>query len=146
MADIWSFLLQTLTASGVAALLLLVKAMFRDKLPPRWQFAVWSILGVVVLLPGLEPEGVPLPSVLGLVSVPQPVSAPSRRAVDRTPARNFFMFILLFVSCRPVVQAARCPYRKHTCSRAQEDYKRYSGKLQGRGHVNFHKFPAGWGG
>ena len=51
MADIWSFLLQTLTASGVAALLLLVKAMFRDKLPPRWQFAVWSILGVVVLLP-----------------------------------------------------------------------------------------------
>ena len=51
MADIWSFLLQTLTASGVAALLLLVKAMFRDKLPPRWQFAVWGILGVVVLLP-----------------------------------------------------------------------------------------------
>lgn len=30
MFDIWAFLLQTLTASGVAILLLVVKAMFRD--------------------------------------------------------------------------------------------------------------------
>ena len=51
MADIWSFLLQTLTASGVAALLLAVKAMFRDKLSPRWQFAVWGVLAVILLLP-----------------------------------------------------------------------------------------------
>ena len=35
MTDIWSFLLQTLTASSAAVLLLLVKAMFRDKLSPR---------------------------------------------------------------------------------------------------------------
>ena len=40
MTDLWSFLLQTLTASGVAALLLAVKALFRDKLSPRWQFGV----------------------------------------------------------------------------------------------------------
>ena len=51
MTDIWSFLLQTLTASGVAALLLAVKAMFRDKLSPRWQFAVWGVLAVILLLP-----------------------------------------------------------------------------------------------
>lgn len=51
MGDLWAFLLQTLTASGVAVLLLIVKAMFRDKLSPRWQFAVWGILGVVLLLP-----------------------------------------------------------------------------------------------
>ena len=51
MADIWSFLLQTLTASGAAALLLAVKAMFRDKLSPRWQFAVWGVLAVILLLP-----------------------------------------------------------------------------------------------
>lgn len=51
MTDIWSFLLQTLTASGVAALLLAVKAMFRDKLSPRWQFAVWGLLAVTLLLP-----------------------------------------------------------------------------------------------
>ena len=51
MRDIWSFLLQTLTASGVAALLLAVKAMFRDKLSPRWQFAAWGVLAVVLLVP-----------------------------------------------------------------------------------------------
>lgn len=51
MSDIWSFLLQTLTASGAAVLLLAVKALFRDKLSPRWQFAVWSILALVLLMP-----------------------------------------------------------------------------------------------
>lgn len=51
MTDIWAFLLQTLTASGAAVLLLVVKAMFRDKLPPRWQFAAWGVLGLVLLLP-----------------------------------------------------------------------------------------------
>ena len=51
MFDLWAFLLQTLTASGAAALLLLLKALFRDKLPPKWQFAVWSVLALVLLLP-----------------------------------------------------------------------------------------------
>lgn len=51
MFDFWSFLLQTLTASGVAALLLVIKAMFRDKLPPRWQFMIWGVLGISMLIP-----------------------------------------------------------------------------------------------
>ena len=51
MRDIWAFLLQTLTASGAAALLLVVKAMFQDKLSPRWQFAIWGVLGAVLLIP-----------------------------------------------------------------------------------------------
>lgn len=51
MTDIWGFLLQTLTASGAAALLLAVKWMFRDKLSPRWQFAMWGILALMLLLP-----------------------------------------------------------------------------------------------
>lgn len=51
MTDFWSFLLQTLTASGAAVLLLIVKAMFRDKLSPRWQFAAWGVLGVILLFP-----------------------------------------------------------------------------------------------
>lgn len=51
MTDLWSFLLQTLTASGAAVLLLAVKAMFRDKLSPRWQFAAWGVLGLTLLLP-----------------------------------------------------------------------------------------------
>ena len=51
MSDIWAFLLQTLTASGAAVLLLAVKALFRDKLPPKWHFAIWVILGIVLLIP-----------------------------------------------------------------------------------------------
>ena len=51
MFDIWSFLLQTLTVSGAAVLLLGVKALFKDKLPPKWQFGVWIVLGVLLLLP-----------------------------------------------------------------------------------------------
>lgn len=51
MSDIWSFLLQTLTASGAAAVLLAVKAMLRDKLSPRWQFAAWGVLGLVLAVP-----------------------------------------------------------------------------------------------
>ena len=51
MFDIWSFLLQTLNVSGVAALLLTAKALFKDKLPPKWQFAIWGILGVMILIP-----------------------------------------------------------------------------------------------
>ena len=51
MLDIWGFLLQTLTASGVAVLILIIKSLLKDKLPPKWHFAVWSILGIIVLLP-----------------------------------------------------------------------------------------------
>ncbi len=51
MTDLWSFLLQTLNASGVAVLLLVVKALLTDKLPPKWQFSVWGVLGAVLLIP-----------------------------------------------------------------------------------------------
>lgn len=51
MFDIWGFLLQTLTASGVAVLLIVIKALFKDKLPPKWHFAVWGVLAVMLLIP-----------------------------------------------------------------------------------------------
>ena len=51
MFDIWGFILQTLTVSGVAVLLLIIKALLKDKLPPKWHFAVWSILGIMILFP-----------------------------------------------------------------------------------------------
>ena len=51
MTDLWSFLLQTLTASGAAAFLLVVKYLFRDKLSPRWQFGIWGLLALVLLHP-----------------------------------------------------------------------------------------------
>ena len=51
MTDLWSFLLQTLTAAGAAAFLLVVKYLFRDKLSPRWQFGIWGLLALVLLWP-----------------------------------------------------------------------------------------------
>lgn len=51
MFDIWGFLLQSLTASGAAVLLLVIKALFKDKLPPKWHFAVWGVLGIMILIP-----------------------------------------------------------------------------------------------
>lgn len=51
MRDLWAFLLQTLTVSGAAVLLLIVKALFRDKLSPRWQFSAWGVLGILLLVP-----------------------------------------------------------------------------------------------
>lgn len=51
MDNIWEFLYQTVTVSLVAALLLLVKLLLRDKLPPRWQYGVWVILALRALIP-----------------------------------------------------------------------------------------------
>ena len=51
MTGFWGFLLQTLYVSLVGGLLLLVKAIFRDKLTPRWQYGVWSILALRILVP-----------------------------------------------------------------------------------------------
>lgn len=51
MSNLWEFLLQTLTVSLTAGLLLLCKALFRDKLPPRWQYGIWLVLALRILLP-----------------------------------------------------------------------------------------------
>ena len=51
MKDIWGFLVMTLQVSSVALLVLLFKRIFRDKLPPRWQFAIWVIPFLVAIMP-----------------------------------------------------------------------------------------------
>ena len=51
MEHIWSFLLQTITVSIAAAVLLIAKRLFLDKLSPRWQYGVWAILAARLLLP-----------------------------------------------------------------------------------------------
>lgn len=51
MRDIWAFLIVTLTVSGVAAVLLIVKWLLKDKLPPRWQFSAWLVVLLAVLIP-----------------------------------------------------------------------------------------------
>ena len=51
MENIWAFLEQTLAASLTAAVLLIAKRLFLDKLSPRWQYGVWAILALRILLP-----------------------------------------------------------------------------------------------
>ena len=58
MGNIWEFLYQTLTVSIVAAALLFIKWLLRDKLSPRWQYGVWAVLALRALLPASTARGV----------------------------------------------------------------------------------------
>ncbi len=51
MYNIYSFLYYALSMSVMALFLLMIKQIFLDKLSPRWQYGVWSILAIRVLLP-----------------------------------------------------------------------------------------------
>ena len=51
MTNLWAFLLQTLYVAGVGLLLLAIKTLLKDKLSPRWQYAVWVVLALRILLP-----------------------------------------------------------------------------------------------
>ena len=51
MENIWSFLLQTLSVSLIGLLLLVVKLLLRNRLSPRWQYAVWGVLAVRLMVP-----------------------------------------------------------------------------------------------
>ena len=51
MTNIWGFLNQTVTVSIVAAVLLIIKYLLNDKLSPRWQYGIWSIFALRLLLP-----------------------------------------------------------------------------------------------
>ena len=64
MGNIWEFLYQTLTVSIVAAALLFIKRLLRDKLSPRWQYGVWAVLALRALLPASTARGVVPPLAL----------------------------------------------------------------------------------
>lgn len=51
MRDIWGFLLQTFTVSSVALIIIILKKVFKDTLPPKWHFAMWGIVGIFTLIP-----------------------------------------------------------------------------------------------
>lgn len=51
MITIWAFLQQTCAASIVALFLLILQRIFLDKLSPRWQYGVWTVLLVRLVLP-----------------------------------------------------------------------------------------------
>ena len=51
MTNLWAFLLQTLYVTGVGLLWLAIQPLLKDKLSPRWQYAVWAVLALRILLP-----------------------------------------------------------------------------------------------
>ena len=51
MTNIWGFLNQTLFFSSIAAVILFIKFIMRDKLPARWQYGVWNIAILCVFIP-----------------------------------------------------------------------------------------------
>lgn len=51
MYNIWGFLLQTIAVSIVAGIILLLKKIFEDKLSPKWQYGIWSLLAIRILVP-----------------------------------------------------------------------------------------------
>ena len=51
MGNIWGVLLQTATVSLIAGMLLLLKWIMADKLSPKWQYGVWSVLALRILIP-----------------------------------------------------------------------------------------------
>jgi len=61
MKDIWGFLLQTVNISAIAAVILILKSLLKDKLPPRWQYHVWYLLAVCMVIPVGTAGGVLLP-------------------------------------------------------------------------------------
>ncbi|MBR3809136.1 MAG: hypothetical protein IKK46_02400 [Clostridia bacterium] len=61
MVNIWEFLLQTISVSLVAGLILIVKNIFKDKLTPRWQYGIWVLLILRIFLPVKADKFVLLP-------------------------------------------------------------------------------------
>ena len=61
MNNIWSFLIQTLSASVIALLLLFIKGIMADKLSPRWQYSVWCLLALRIIIPVASNQNVFLP-------------------------------------------------------------------------------------
>lgn len=49
--NVWGILLQAIEVSLVAALILIVKKLFENKLSPRWQYSIWILLAAKILVP-----------------------------------------------------------------------------------------------
>ncbi len=61
MNNIWIFLTQTLSVSVVALLLLFLKGIMADKLSPRWQYSVWCLLALRIIIPVASNQNIFLP-------------------------------------------------------------------------------------
>ncbi len=61
MNNIWNFLIQTLSVSVVALLLLFLKGIMADKLSPRWQYSVWCLFALRIIIPVASNQNIFLP-------------------------------------------------------------------------------------
>lgn len=61
MSNIWAFLTQTLSVSVVALLLLFLKGIMADKLSPRWQYTVWCLFALRIIIPVASNQNIFLP-------------------------------------------------------------------------------------
>lgn len=61
MNNIWNFLIQTISVSVVALLLLFLKGIMADKLSPRWQYSVWCLLALRIIIPVASNQNIFLP-------------------------------------------------------------------------------------
>ena len=51
MVNLWEFLFQSLTASMIAAIILIIKYIFKDKLSASWHYGVWGALALRIIVP-----------------------------------------------------------------------------------------------
>lgn len=51
MYNIWGFLLQTIAVSIVIGIIFILKRIFEDKLSPKWQYGIWTLLAIRILVP-----------------------------------------------------------------------------------------------
>lgn len=61
MVNIWEFILQSISVSLVAGLILIMKAIFKDKLSARWQYGIWILLVLRIFIPVRADKPVILP-------------------------------------------------------------------------------------
>lgn len=69
MQNLWEFFFQTTVISLVAGLLLILKTVFADKLSPRWQYGIWTLLALRILIPADARRQILLPVGLWIETV-----------------------------------------------------------------------------
>lgn len=51
MSNIYEVLLQTINVSAICVIILALKWLLQDKLSPKWQYGIWSVLIICILVP-----------------------------------------------------------------------------------------------
>lgn len=102
MTNIWGFLLQTISVTLVAALLFVVKYLLADKLSPRWQYGIWSLLALRIIVPVMTTR---------FVLLPVPLWVETWKATVEQTMGSVFSAVYLPVSVRfPIPWIAAAPH------------------------------------